>query len=207
MIVQCIIELNSLCKHIKKVRSSQAAILVLNWIKHSFFWVSLNISFLASNIFYLFLFGALSLKHLVLSYYSNQIFIPTVFPANNGFGEDVFIKTNISVLVIRLQKTSSEDLLVKTNIFVLAMRLQDLFKTLWRRLKTASANGHIFVNLPSIRCRSSTWKDRGNHIDFERRIHVEIMTSIRRGFDFQNRRNIDEFSTWIFLCRFDVKLT
>ena len=29
-------ELNWLCKHIKKVRSSQAAILVLNWVKHSF---------------------------------------------------------------------------------------------------------------------------------------------------------------------------
>ena len=160
-----------------------------------FLWVSLNISFLASNIFYLFLFGALSLKHLVLSYYSNQIFIPTVFPANNGFGEDVFIKTNISVLVIRLQKTSSEDLLVKTNIFVLAMRLQDLFKTLWRRLKTGSANGHIFVNLPSIRRRNFTCKVRGSHIDFERRIHVEIMTSIRRRyFDVDSLFQIDEIS-------------
>ena len=29
----------------------------------------------------------------------------------------------------------------------------------------------------------------------------------RRGFDFQNRRNIDEFSTWILLCHFDVKST
>ena len=32
---------NWLCKHMKKVRSSQAAILVLNWVKHSFSqWVS-----------------------------------------------------------------------------------------------------------------------------------------------------------------------
>ena len=68
-------------------------------------------------------------------------------------------------------------------------------------------NGHIFVDSPLIRRRNSTWKICGNYIDFERRIHVEIMTSIRRGFDFQNRRNIDEFSTWIFLCRFDVKST
>ena len=59
----------------------------------------------------------------------------------------------------------------------------------------------------SIRRRNSMWKVRGNYINFERQIHVEIMTSIRRGFDFQNRRNIDEFSTWIFLCRFDVKST
>ena len=136
MIVECIIELNSLCKHIKKGRKKPTSHSCTEFNKTQFsLWVSLNISFLASNIFYLFLFGALSLKHLVFSYYSNQIFIPTAFPANNGFGEDVFIKTNISVLVIRLQKTSSEDLLVKTNIFVLAMRLQDLFKTLWRRLQ------------------------------------------------------------------------
>ena len=34
---------NWLCKHIKKVRSSHPAILVLNWIKHSFsLWVSLK---------------------------------------------------------------------------------------------------------------------------------------------------------------------
>ena len=76
-----------------------------------------------------------------------------------------------------------------------------------RSLVKRQPNGHIFVDSPSIRHRNSTWKVRGNYIDFERRIHVEIMTSIRRGFDFQNRRNIDEFSTWIFLCRFDVKST
>ena len=68
-------------------------------------------------------------------------------------------------------------------------------------------NGHIFVDSPSIRRRNSTWKVRRDFIDFERRIHVEIMTSIRRGFDFQNRRSIDEFSTWIFLCLFDVEST
>ena len=48
-------------------------------------------------------------------------------------------------------------------------------------------HGHIFVHSPSIRGRNSTWKVSGNYIDFEKRIHVEIMTSIRRGFDFQNR--------------------
>ena len=36
LVIQYIIELNWLCKHIKKVRSSQPAIFVLNWIKHSF---------------------------------------------------------------------------------------------------------------------------------------------------------------------------
>ena len=39
----CIIELNWLCRHIKNIRSSEPAILVLNWIKHSFsLWVSLK---------------------------------------------------------------------------------------------------------------------------------------------------------------------
>ena len=40
-VTECIIELNWLCKHIKKVRSSQPAIFVLNWTKHCFsLWVS-----------------------------------------------------------------------------------------------------------------------------------------------------------------------
>ena len=34
--MECIIELNWLCKHIRKVRSSQPAILLFNWIKHFF---------------------------------------------------------------------------------------------------------------------------------------------------------------------------
>ena len=54
-------------------------------------------------------------------------------------------------------------------------------------------NGHIFVNSQSIRRRNSTWKVRGNYIDFERWIHVEIMTSIRRGyFDMDSTFKIDE---------------
>ena len=54
-------------------------------------------------------------------------------------------------------------------------------------------NGHIFVDSPSIRRQNSTWKVRGNYIDFERRIHVEIMTSIRRGyFDVDSTFKIDE---------------
>ena len=42
-IIECI-ELNWLCKHMKKTRTSQAAILVLNWIKYNFsLWGSLKI--------------------------------------------------------------------------------------------------------------------------------------------------------------------
>ena len=46
--------------------------------------------------------------------------------------QNALIKTNIFILVIRLQKTSSgslQDTLIKTNIFVLVIRLQDIFKT------------------------------------------------------------------------------
>ena len=40
LILKCI-ELNWLCKQIKKIRSSQPAILVLNWVKHHSFHVSI----------------------------------------------------------------------------------------------------------------------------------------------------------------------
>ena len=45
---------------------------------------------------------------------------------------DVLIKTNIFVLLIRLQKTCSrrlQDVLIKTNIIVLVIHLQDVFNT------------------------------------------------------------------------------
>ena len=58
--------------------------------------------------------------------------------------QDVLIKTNIFVLIIRLQKTPSrhlQDVLVKTNIFVLAIRLQDVFKTSCKNVfKTSCKN-------------------------------------------------------------------
>ena len=58
-----------------------------------------------------------------------------------------------------------------------------------------SPNGHIFVDSPSIRRRNSTWKVCRDFIDFERRIHLEIMTSIRRGnFRVDSTFKIDEIS-------------
>ena len=55
--------------------------------------------------------------------------------------------------------------------------------------------GHIFVDAPSIRRRNSTWKILRNLIDFERRIHMEIMTSIQRGnFNVDSTFKIDEIS-------------
>ena len=56
-------------------------------------------------------------------------------------------------------------------------------------------NGHILVDSPSIRRRNSSWKVRRNYIDFERLIHVEIMTSIRCGnFDVDSTFKIHEIS-------------
>ena len=51
-------------------------------------------------------------------------------------------------------------------------------------------NGHIFADSPSIRCRNSTWKVRGNSIDFERQIHVELW-----------HRFHAEISTWVRLSK------
>ena len=64
-------------------------------------------------------------------------------------------------------------------------------------------NGHIFVDSLSIPRRNSTGKMRRYFIDFERRIHVEIMKSIQRGSHFQSheismrspRGFFDAFST------------
>ena len=49
---------------------------------------------------------------------------------SSSSSEDVFIKTNIFALLVRLQ-----DVLIKTNIFVLAICLQDVFRTFSRRLQ------------------------------------------------------------------------
>ena len=60
---------------------------------------------------------------------------------------------------------------------------------------SSDPNGHIFVQLPSILRRNITWKIRRNFIDFERRIHVEIMTPIRRGnFNVGSTFKIDKIS-------------
>ena len=64
-----------------------------------------------------------------------------------------------------------------------------------RQLVEALPNGHISVDSPSTRRRNSTWKVRGNYIDPERRIHAEIMTSIRHGyFDEDSTFKIEEIS-------------
>ena len=72
-------------------------------------------------------------------------------------------------------------------------------------------NGHVFVDSPSVRRWNSTWKVRQDFVDFEKRIFgnydIDLIWKFRRGFDFNIWRNIDEFSTWIFICCFDVEST
>ena len=51
----------------------------------------------------------------------------------------------------------------------------------------AVPNGHIFVSSPSIRRRNSTWKVRGNYIDFENppgNYYIDWTWIFRWGFDF-----------------------
>ena len=56
-------------------------------------------------------------------------------------------------------------------------------------------NGHIFVDSPFIRHRNSTCKVHRDFLNFERRIQMEIMTSIRRrNFDVGSTFKIDEIS-------------
>ena len=57
------------------------------------------------------------------------------------------------------------------------------------------------------------------HVESSSRVHrfrkanprgnydIDSMKIFRSGFDFGNRRNIDEFFTSTFLCRFDVEST
>ena len=69
--------------------------------------------------------------------------------------QDVLMKTNIFLLVIRLQKTSSRRLqhvLLKTNIFILSIRLQDVFKTSSRYLQD------VFAKTSSRRLANTPWR-------------------------------------------------
>ena len=75
-----------------------------------------------------------------------------------------------------------------------ALRISSRGKKITNRGKP---NGHIFVDSPSIQQslfklhRFSKTNPRGNY-------DIDSTWIFRLGFDFQNRQNIDEFSTWIF---------
>ena len=94
------------------------------------------------------------------------------------------VNVNISKTLFELDQIQQNiHQLIKSSCFVLDTSQQTF------------PNRHIFVDSPSIRHRNSTWKIRGNYIDFKRRIHVEIMTSIRhRYFDVDSTFKIDKIS-------------
>ena len=89
------------------------------------------------------------------------------------------------------------------------------WQIIMQALKLFTVNGYPMDTSSSIRHRLDVeiprensqkshrlWKanPRGNY-------DIDSTRIFRRGFDFQNRQNIDEYSTWIFLCCFDVKST
>ena len=84
--------------------------------------------------------------------------------------QDVLMKTNIFVLLIRLQKTSSrrlQDAFIKTNIFVLAIVLQDVFKTFSRRLQDIfkmSSRRPQDIFKTSSRCFENVFKTSSRHL-------------------------------------------
>ena len=98
------------------------------------------------------------------------------------------IESKTPMLYVNINFTGS--LLLRFGVFPLFWALaptNNVFSIVsWRsaaanNCRNKRPNGHILIDSPSIRRRNSTWKVRRNYIDFERRIHVEIMTSIRRG--------------------------
>ena len=104
--MECI-ELSWLCKHRKKVRNSQAAILVLNLVKQSFsLWVSLSEHKIRSNFFililipgYTFCYDEIKSTHGGTGFYINDNFSyvkqndPNISLDNNL--ESAFIEVNL----------------------------------------------------------------------------------------------------------------
>ena len=94
--------------------------------------------------------------------------------------------TSVSYVELIIDRWASTSVIISVSTVLTTKFLKPL---------RGQPNGHIFVDSPSILRRNSTWKVRENYIDFERRIHVEIMTSIRRGyFDVDSTFKIDEIS-------------
>ena len=125
------------------------------------------------------------------------------------------IESKTPILYVNINFTGS--LLLRFGVFPLFWALaptNNVFSIVsWRsaaanNCRNKRPNGHILIDSPSIRRRNSTWKVRRNYIDFERRIHVEIMTSIRRGyFDVDSTFKIDEISMSFPRGFFDVVST
>ena len=126
--------------------------------------------------------------------------------------ENCHVIVNMSLLKSRLDITvdSWSWILSETYVVLLIQQMVRSVKvttqvTIEFPMDTSSSIRHRFdVEIPRGKFVeiTSIWKanPRGNY-------DIDSTWIFRRGFDFQNRRNIDEFSRWIFLCRFDVKST
>ena len=102
-----------------------------------------------------------------------------------------------SFLYMLVSHFSSFSLILKTGLSVvfywilwLLFMLISLLYHLRSLCNWNILNGHIFVDSPSIRCRNSTWKLRGNYINFER----ESTSKLWHRFDV-------DISTWIRLSK------
>ena len=97
---------------------------------------------------------------------------------------------NAMLLVIKITQTMVKEMKIVQPLNLKPKSLNQVFVII-----QTHPNGHISIDTPSIRSRNSTWKVRRNYIDFEGRIHVEIITSIRREyFDVDSTFKIEEIS-------------
>ena len=125
------------------------------------------------------------------------------------------IESKTPILYVNINFTGS--LLLRFGVFPLFWALaptNNVFSIVsWRsaaanNCRNKRPNGHILIDSPSIRRRNSTWKVRRNYIDFERRIHVEIMTSIRLGyFDVDSTFKINKISMSSMSFRRQIDVT
>ena len=141
--------------------------------------------------------------------YKSEIVYFDSFGADNVPGEikEFIGNKNIKANIFRVQANNSimwEHFCIGFIDFALAGKKLTDFTSF--QMDISSSIRHRFaIEIPRgkfVEITHRFWKanPRGNY-------NIDSTWKFRRVFDFQNRRNIDEFSTWIFLCHFDVKST
>ena len=117
------------------------------------------------------------------------------------------MKTNIFLLIIRLQKTSwrrLEDVLVKTSIIVLSIRLQDVFQMFSRHLqdvlkddlqkrlqdvfKKSSRRFQDVFKTSSRRLANTSWRHLQDALKTYHRVKLFLLTSLWEVFKMFLRR-------------------
>ena len=91
---------------------------------------------------------------------------------------------------------------LESYMFTATFETQSVLTSQWTNLRRFAIDSTSKLHVESSSRFHWFWKanPRGNH-------YIDSTWKFQRGFHSQNRRNIDEFSTWIFLCCFDVELT